>query len=219
MENLILIHKDAAVVSSFDVAERFHKRHDRVLRAIENLLMSMPKNGVVDFYKSSYVDAKGEKRKMYLMNRDGFSLLVMGFTGKDALKWKIQYIKAFNEMESYIKETIANRISQKKAMDVLAEANATQIDYIKANTIANKAVSNMYGEKKMIKKADMTEEMLKDREKVLTDVTDLMALKSRFNLDVSVKEKIYEKYHEKVGHRPPKEDLNTLDDEITTEDI
>lgn len=219
MENLILIHKDAAVVSSFDVAERFHKRHDRVLRAIENLLMRMPKNGVVDFYKSSYVDAKGEKRKMYLMNRDGFSLLVMGFTGKDALKWKIQYIKAFNEMESYIKETIANRISQKKAMDVLAEANATQIDYIKANTIANKAVSNMYGEKKMIKKADMTEEMLKDREKVLTDVTDLMALKSRFNLDVSVKEKIYEKYHEKVGHRPPKSDLNTLDDEITTEDI
>lgn len=81
-------------------------------------------------------------------------------------------------------------------MDVLAEANATQIDYIKANTIANKAVSNMYGAKKMIKKADMSEEMLKDREIVLTDVTDLMALKSRFNLDVSVKEKIYEKYHE-----------------------
>lgn len=42
----------------------------------------------------------------------------------------------------------------------------------------------------------MSEEMLKDREIVLTDVTDLMALKSRFNLDVSVKEKIYEKYHE-----------------------
>ncbi len=41
---------------------------------------------------------------MYLMNRDGFSLLVMGFTGKNALEWKLQYIKAFNQMESFIRE-------------------------------------------------------------------------------------------------------------------
>lgn len=41
---------------------------------------------------------------MYLMNRDGFSLLVMGFTGKKALEWKLQYIKAFNQMEKFIRE-------------------------------------------------------------------------------------------------------------------
>lgn len=200
MEDLILIHKDAAVVTSLDVAERFHKTHAHILRDIANLLNSNEsKNGLVEmFTKGYYKDSKGERRPMFYMNRDGFSLLVMGFNGKDALKWKLQYIEAFNKMESYIKETIANRISQKKAMDVLAEANATHVDYIKANTIANKAVSNMYGEKKMIKKADMSEEMLKDRELVLSDVTELMAMKSKFNLDISVKDAIYQKYSKAV---------------------
>ena len=57
------------------------------------------------FKKSSYIEEQNNQRYlMYLMNRDGFSLLVMGFTGKKALDWKLQYIKAFNQMESFIRE-------------------------------------------------------------------------------------------------------------------
>lgn len=53
---------------------------------------------------SNYIDAKGEHRPMYLMNRQGFELLVMGFTGENALRWKLAYSDAFNQMESFIRE-------------------------------------------------------------------------------------------------------------------
>lgn len=57
------------------------------------------------FWKSFYIEEQnGQRYPKYIMNRDGFSLLIMGFTGKDALNWKLQYIKAFNQMESFIKE-------------------------------------------------------------------------------------------------------------------
>ena len=58
----------------------------------------------------------GQYHKMYLMNRDGFSLLVMGFTGKKALEWKIQYIRAFKQMENFIREKSTQRwIEPRKA--------------------------------------------------------------------------------------------------------
>lgn len=57
------------------------------------------------FIKSSYVHPQNKQTyPFYIMNRDGFSLLVMGFTGKEALEWKLQYIKAFNQMENFIRE-------------------------------------------------------------------------------------------------------------------
>lgn len=115
MENLILIHKDAAVVSSLDVAESFHKRHSDVIEKIEKIIRDdSTENSVKCFSLGFYSDDSGKRNKMYYMNRDGFSFLAMGFTGKKAMEWKWKYIEAFNKMESYIKETIANRISQKK---------------------------------------------------------------------------------------------------------
>ena len=57
------------------------------------------------FIKSNYVHPQNKQTyPMYLMNKDGFSLLVMGFTGKEALEWKLQYIRAFNQMENFIRE-------------------------------------------------------------------------------------------------------------------
>jgi Rha family phage regulatory protein len=100
--------KNNAVVSSLQVATDFHKRHDRVLRSIENLLGGLPKNGETPgkmFFKSTYRNEQnGEDYPMYFMNRDGFSLLVMGFTGKKALEWKLKYIAAFNTMEKLLLE-------------------------------------------------------------------------------------------------------------------
>lgn len=90
------------VVSSLQIAEDFGKQHKHVLESIENI---KAENSAVTelFYETTYKAGTGKKYKMYLMNRDGFSLLVMGFTGKDALDWKLKYIKAFNEMEKQIK--------------------------------------------------------------------------------------------------------------------
>lgn len=94
------------VASSLQIAESFGKEHNHVLRDIKVLLEGMPKNGQTPmFYKTGYVhEQNGQTYPMYQMNRDGFSLLVMGFTGKTALEWKLKYIAAFNEMERRIKQ-------------------------------------------------------------------------------------------------------------------
>lgn len=106
MNEIVYMKNDEAVCDSLQVAEKFEKRHDRVLRAIDNLLGTLPKNGETSkmFILSKRKADDGQFHRMYLMNRDGFSLLVMGFTGKKALEWKLQYIKAFNQMENFIKE-------------------------------------------------------------------------------------------------------------------
>ena len=118
MEELVyLSKKDEAVCSSLQVAEKFGKRHADVIRAINNLLENdSTQNCVRCFNKSSYTDAKGEKRPMYVMNRDGFTFLVMGFNGNKANEWKWQYIKAFNKMEEFIKEKKSQKwIDERKA--------------------------------------------------------------------------------------------------------
>lgn len=103
MNELVYLKNDEAVCDSLQVAEKFGKRHNNVLQNIDNLIAE---NSAVKsmFKQSTYKADNGQKYRMFYMNRDGFSLLIMGFTGKDALNWKLQYIKAFNQMESFIKE-------------------------------------------------------------------------------------------------------------------
>ena len=111
MEELVYLKNDEAVCSSLQVAEKFGKRHDKLISEIERMYSDLIGKGCAQnggdplFVKSSYVHPQNkQKYPMYLMNRDGFSLLVMGFTGKKALDWKLQYIKAFNQMENFIRE-------------------------------------------------------------------------------------------------------------------
>ena len=105
MNNLVYLSNNEAVCDSMLVAEKFGKRHAHVLEKIEKILSDEPtENSVRCFKKTSYKDEKGEMRPMYLMNRDGFTFLVMGFTGKKANEWKWNYINAFNAMESILKE-------------------------------------------------------------------------------------------------------------------
>lgn len=91
------------VASSRQIAESFGKEHKDVLRAIENIkaqncaLTSM-------FFPTTYTAGTGKAYPMYLMNRDGFTLLAMGFTGKAALEWKLKYIAAFNAMEKQLSQ-------------------------------------------------------------------------------------------------------------------
>lgn len=98
------------VVSSRKVAEDFGKRHTEVLRAIDNHIEALKSTDakVRWFHSNDYIDNKGELRKEYLMNRDGFCLLVMSFNNtRDVLEWKIKYINAFNAMEKKLKELSA----------------------------------------------------------------------------------------------------------------
>lgn len=196
MNELINIKNDEAVTTSLLVAEFFEKRHDNVMRAIKNTLGDLPKNEVVKIIEDSYVDAKGERRKMYYMNRAGFELIAMGFTGRKAMEWKLKYIEAFEQMQKYINFRKADIQIQKYSMTFLHDnlEMPTSKDYMKANTIANKCVSTMNGYPKMIKKAEMTPEMLEQREPILKDTVELMAVKDKYDLDIPVSESIYKKY-------------------------
>lgn len=98
MNELVKIKNNQVVVSSRQVAEKFGKFHKDVLENIRNILAA--ENSATKFYQEATHEYRGQKFPEYLMNRDGFSLLVMGFTGKDALHWKMKYIAAFNEMEA-----------------------------------------------------------------------------------------------------------------------
>ena len=112
MNELVFIQNDQALTTSLKVAKVFEKRHDRVLRAIENAMDNLPKNGGVEkaFIKSTYKDEKGESRPIYYLNRDGFSFVVMGFNNTPQVaQWKWDYIQAFNRMESALFELLANR--------------------------------------------------------------------------------------------------------------
>lgn len=84
--------------TSLAIAEHFGKRHADVLRAIQNLDCSAEFNRR-NFAFVEYVDSKGELRPCVEMTRDGFTFLAMGFTGKEAARWKEAYIRAFNMME------------------------------------------------------------------------------------------------------------------------
>ena len=89
---------NAAMTDSRNIADVFGKHHAHVLRDIEGF-RHLSNFGEM-FIEGAMPDSYGRNQKIFHINRDGFSLLAMGFTGKEALRWKVQYIKAFNEMES-----------------------------------------------------------------------------------------------------------------------
>lgn len=98
--------KHQAVVSSRTIAEHFEKRHDNVLRDIDDLIISLLKieEPTNNFFKSKYIDSRGKEQREFLLNRDAFTVLAMGFSGDKALKWKMKYIQAFNKMENALRE-------------------------------------------------------------------------------------------------------------------
>jgi anti-repressor protein len=88
------------VASSRQIAESFGKEHKHVLTAIRQILVA--ENSATKFFHETAFEYRGQKFPEYMMNRDGFTLLAMGFTGKAALEWKLKYIQAFNEMEKQL---------------------------------------------------------------------------------------------------------------------
>ncbi|EHJ7750988.1 Rha family transcriptional regulator [Campylobacter coli] len=95
------IKENKVFINSLDLAKVFNKNHRHILQTTKN----QPQNDFTEsnFILSTYKDKKGELRPCYNLTRDAFSLLVMGFTGEKAYKWKVEFIKAFNEMEKRLK--------------------------------------------------------------------------------------------------------------------
>jgi len=96
-----------AITNSLLVAKKFGKDHKHVLESIRKLMTAENSAVLQMFEESTYINEQNKTQPMYLMNRDGFTLLAMGFTGTKAMEFKIDYINAFNKMESKIKKSIA----------------------------------------------------------------------------------------------------------------
>lgn len=105
MNELTTINNGKVVVSSRQVSESFEKQHDKVVRDIDNIIEGgIPKIGDTPlFIESTYRHPQNKQLyREYLMTRDGFTLLAMGFTGQKAFNWKLKYIEAFNKMEKML---------------------------------------------------------------------------------------------------------------------
>lgn len=146
MNDIILSTQNGEpVVSSRQIAENFDKNHRDVLRAVDNLKEDV-RNFAQMFFESTEPDSYGREQRAYLMNRDGFTLLAMGFTGKAALEWKLKYIAAFNEMEKKLTEQPQLTRSQLLATALIAaheelEEKDKQIETMKPKALFADAVS------------------------------------------------------------------------------
>lgn len=116
MDNAIQINFDdrievnnknnVATVSSLEVAKRFNKEHSKVLRDIKSIIETVGQDfSKANFGLAKYRDKQNKPRPCYNITRDGFTLLAMGFTGKEAMQWKVRFIEAFNALEQHYRAT------------------------------------------------------------------------------------------------------------------
>lgn len=146
MSDIVLsMQSGEPVASSRQIADNFEKRHDHVMRDIDAMKKDVPNFGEM-FFETTAPDSYGREQRTYLMNRDGFTLLAMGFTGKAALEWKLKYIAAFNEMEKKLADQPQLTRSQLLATALIAaheelEKKDKQIETMKPKVLFADAVS------------------------------------------------------------------------------
>ena len=116
--------------TSMHIAAAFGKRHDNVLRDIKALVAQLPAEfNALNFEAVAYVDEKGERRSMFRVTRDGFTLMAMGFTGKRALSFKLAYIAAFNAMAAHIKNQREGLTWRRAAHELACKDSARRGSY------------------------------------------------------------------------------------------
>ena len=97
----VSLHDGRPATTSREVAHYFRKRHDNVVRDIRSIMDNCPEEfTALNFEVSNYLDQTGRSLPMYIIFRDGFTLLAMGYTGPEAIRFKLAYIEAFNRMEA-----------------------------------------------------------------------------------------------------------------------
>ncbi len=132
MENLVFVKNEKVLTDSLRVAEAFNKRHDQVLRDIRNLGCSLEFR-LHNYAESKYINSQNKEMPMYLMNKKGFTLLAMGYTGAEAMKFKEAYINEFERMEESLKSSpkVLNNREQLIASMKLTLENSEEITAVK----------------------------------------------------------------------------------------
>ena len=107
---------DQVITTSLLVAETFEKEHRNVLKSIRKLMSATNVAVAQMFDETTYVNEQGKEQPMFVMNRDGFTLLAMGFSGEKALEFKVKYINAFNTMEAELKSQQTKQLSAAESL-------------------------------------------------------------------------------------------------------
>lgn len=136
-----LYEKDNQIFcDSLQVANELKKRHDHVLRDIENKINDIaksnePKFGEINFLKDTYKDDRNRKQTKYLMTKDGFTFLVTSYSGAKATNFKIDYIKRFNQMEQFIQSLQTTKLEFPEFTDAIMNAHEEPKHYHFSNEI------------------------------------------------------------------------------------
>lgn len=156
---------------------------------------------IKDMVSTHNLETAGGKQQMLIVNEFGIYDTVFQSRKSEAKQfryWVYEMLKQLRQatgLEGFQIFRMLDKEHQKEAMRHLQQSlkNPVRVDFIKANTIANKAISNRYGYPKMVKKADMTPQMLVEREPILEDMVELMGVNDKYDLGISVSEQIYKK--------------------------
>lgn len=132
-------NEEVLTTTSRKVAEVFEKQHKDVLESIRNIKKQIDsaENSAQYFTENQYKDSSGKNNPEYIITRDGFSLLVMGFTGEKAMQWKLKYIEAFNIMEKELK-----RIYSERQQWEIERAKGVLVRHILTDTIKMKVADS-----------------------------------------------------------------------------
>lgn len=144
-------------------------------------------------------DSLGREQKVLIINEFGIYDTVFQSRKPEAEEfryWVYDMLKTLRQstgLEGFQIFRMLDKEHQKETMSKLCKTlrKPVRVDFIKANTIANKAVSTKFGFPKMVKKAEMTPEMIIDRQELLESTVDLMGVKEKFNLNISVSDEVY----------------------------
>ncbi len=174
-----------------DIANSLSLRTDKVKSRLENDHLS----------KVTIIDNMGRNQKALIVNEFGIYEAIFSSRKPEAKSFKlwvyetIKQLRQATGLEGFEIFRMLDKEHQKEAMANLSNSlgRISKKDLIKANTITNKAVSNKFGYSKMVKKSEMTPDMLVARETILDDTVELMGIKEKFGLDISVSDSIYNK--------------------------
>lgn len=155
-----------------------------------------------DLLSKYTLKTKGGIQEMLIVNEFGIYDTVFQSRKQEAIDFREWVYKMLAELrkdiglEGFQIFRMLDKGHQKEMMKHLRDSlkNPVRVDFIKANTITNKAVSTKHGYPKMVKKSDMTPQMLVEREEILEDTVELMSVNEKFDLGISVSEKVYNKH-------------------------
>ncbi|EOI5271901.1 Rha family transcriptional regulator [Campylobacter coli] len=166
---------DQVTCTSLSVAEVFNKNHKNIIRKINEF----PKDNFtkLNFEPSKYIDSTGRVLPCYKITRDGFSLLVMGFTGEKAYKWKLAFINAFNEMEKRLKNIKAEQMQKLAFRQSLGYKSQLKQQKLKYENEIKALKYDLEHKNELSLKRKLSNEELLELRKILAHDYDILCMK------------------------------------------